>query len=45
MSFFLDDEEMLEEPYGVIWRHLDLSPERIAERKQRREPPRGSSRS
>ena len=37
MSSFLDDEETLEEPYGEIWRHLDLSPERIAERERRRE--------
>jgi len=25
MSFFLDDEETLEEPYGEIWRHLQLT--------------------
>ncbi len=35
MSFFLDEEETLDEPYGEIWRHLDLSPEKIAERERR----------
>ena len=34
MSFFLDDEETLDEPYGEIWRRVDLSPERIAERER-----------
>jgi tetratricopeptide (TPR) repeat protein len=37
MSFFLDDEETLDEPYGEVWRHLDLSPEKIAERERRRD--------
>lgn len=37
MRFSLDDEETLEGPYDEIWRRLDLSPERIAERERRRE--------
>jgi tetratricopeptide (TPR) repeat protein len=37
MSFLPDDEETLDEPYSEIWRHLDLSPERIVERERRRE--------
>ena len=45
MSFFLDDEETLDEPYGAIWRHLDLSPERLAERERRGKPPGNCSRS
>src|SRR5436853_3514437 len=37
MRPFPDDDETLEEPYDEIWRNLDLSPERLAERARRRE--------
>ncbi|MEO6195199.1 MAG: hypothetical protein ABIS20_19445 [Thermoanaerobaculia bacterium] len=37
MSLLFDEDETLEEPYGEIWRRLDLSPEKVAERERRRQ--------